>query len=160
MEEDEFDFDEDIEEEIRGMQRIANAIFEKIAKEKLNAKKPFTYGFSIRIEGENRKLKEKKEELLEPINKKEPLTDVIEGERKVSITAEIPEVEKKEDINIETTENTLKISVDTPRIKYYKEIPLPCKINQDTANATYKNGILDIEFEKVKEKKRKKLNIN
>lgn len=167
MEEDEFEFfDKDIEEELRKMQRIAKAIFEKIAKEDFNAKKPFVYGFSMRVEDSKPIefknvqpiIKIKSRGLPKTINKKEQLIDVIEGEKTISITAEIPNVEKK-DIDIEATENSLTISINTPSVKYHKEIPLPCKIKQDTANVSYKNGVLDIEFEKAEGKKRKKINI-
>ncbi len=84
---------------------------------------------------------------------REPLTDIIEGDEEVSVTVEIPGVEK-EDIDLRVTENNLEIKVDTPQRKYYKNVELPCEVKPKTTKATYKNGILDIVIER-KEKKKK-----
>ncbi len=84
---------------------------------------------------------------------REPLTDVIEGENEVSVTVEIPGVEK-EDIDLRVTEKNLEIKVDTPQRKYHKNVELPCEVKPKTTKATYKNGILDIVIERKEKKKR------
>jgi len=60
---------------------------------------------------------------------------------------------KKEDIDLEVTENTLTIKVDTKDRKYYKEVELPCEVDPNSAKATYQNGVLDVELKKAKPKK-------
>lgn len=91
----------------------------------------------------------------EPIisEEREPLTDVIEGDTEVSVTVEIPGVEKK-DIDLRVTETNLEIKVNTPQRKYHKIVEFTCEVKPKTTKATYKNGILDIAIQR-KEKKKK-----
>jgi HSP20 family protein len=83
---------------------------------------------------------------------REPLTDVIEGETDVSVTVEIPGVEKN-DIDLHATEDKLEITVDTPQRKYHKIINLPADVIPKTTKATYKNGVLDVIITIKKKKK-------
>jgi HSP20 family protein len=135
------------------------------------------YGFSMRVGPDGkpqisefgntrprRKLEpaeeeEKKEELY--VAEREPLTDVIDCDDYISITLEIPGVEKNE-IDLTVKEDKVSISVDTNNRRYFKEIPLSAKVNTNTSRATYRNGVLDITLEKLepKEKKGKKVKIN
>ena len=85
---------------------------------------------------------------------REPLTDVIEGETDVSVTVEIPGVEKN-DIDLHATEDKLEITVDTPQRKYHKIVNLPADVIPKTTKATYKNGVLDVTITIKKKKKDK-----
>jgi HSP20 family protein len=78
---------------------------------------------------------------------REPLTDVIEDARQVSITMELPGVEKK-DIDVHLTDDELEIAVDNERRKYHKRVKLPAKVDAKTIKATYTNGILDVTVQK------------
>jgi HSP20 family protein len=82
----------------------------------------------------------------------EPLTDIIEGDDSVSITVEIPGVER-DDVDLTATDDTLEITVDTPTRKYHKVIDLPCCVKAKSTKATYKNGVLDIVLDKKEKKK-------
>ena len=82
---------------------------------------------------------------------REPLTDIIEGEKDVAVTVEIPGVEK-EDVDLHVTEDTLEIIVNTAKRKYHKKVDLPCNVKPKTTKATYKNGVLDVVIQR-KEKK-------
>lgn len=118
--------------------------------------KPFVRGFAITFGpdgkphfnefgnrfGEGAKISEERE----------PLTDVMEDEKVISVTVELPGVER-EDIDIGVTEDTLEINVDTPQRKYHKKLQLPAKVKPETTKATYKNGVLDVEIEKKERKK-------
>jgi len=75
--------------------------------------------------------------------------DVIEWDKTVSITTEIPGCSEK-DIDLEFTENKVIIRVDAEESKYYNEVELPCDVDVDSATTSYQNGILDIELKKVK----------
>jgi len=55
---------------------------------------------------------------------REPLVDVMSTDGEIKVIAELPGVEKK-DIKLHGTENTLTISVDTPKRKYHKEVQIP-----------------------------------
>jgi HSP20 family protein len=87
-------------------------------------------------------------------NEREPPIDVIEGDDTVSITIEIPDVEK-EDIKIITTEETLEINFKTPNKNYRKVINLPCSVIEKSTKITNKNGIFDIVIKRKKKKKKK-----
>ena len=82
----------------------------------------------------------------------EPLTDIIEADNDVSITVELPGVEK-DDIDLNVTDNALEIKVDTPQRKYQKTLDLPCDVKPKTTKATYKNGILDVVINRKEKKK-------
>ena len=62
-------------------------------------------------------------------NEQEVPLDVIEGKDAVSITVEIPGVEK-EDIESTVTDKILKINVNSPMHKYHKSINLPCHVKE------------------------------
>jgi HSP20 family protein len=87
-------------------------------------------------------------------NEREIPIDVIEEDDTVSITIEIPDVEK-EDIKIITTEETLEINVKTPNKNYRKVINLPCSVKEKSTKITYKNGIFDIVIKRKKKNKKK-----
>lgn len=94
------------------------------------------------------------------LESREPLVDVIEAKDSISVTAEVPGVDK-EDIEVEVTEDSLTIRVDKEDRKYYKHIELPAPVDSNSATATYRNGILDIEIKKAvpEQKKGRKINI-
>lgn len=77
------------------------------------------------------------------IDEREPLVDVIEGDREVMVVAELPGIET-EDISLYLSEDILRIDVDTVARRYHKKLKLPCRIRSDTARATYKNGVLEV----------------
>ena len=83
---------------------------------------------------------------------REPLVDVITGDELVQVTAEVPGVDKQ-DIDLTVAENSLIISVDTEKYKYHKEVPLPERIDPESASATYKNGVLEVSLRKLAKKK-------
>lgn len=122
--------------------------------------KPVVHGFKIHYgpDGKpiiedfgNKQIKSPEGEALIS-EEREPLTDIIEGDEDVSITVEIPGVEK-EDIDLNATNDALEIKVDTPQRKYHKKLILPCDILPKTTKATYKNGILDIVLRRREKKK-------
>lgn len=154
------DFDRDFED----MREYMDKMFERalrLHRDENERAKPFVYGFSVRVGpdgiphiqefGNTRKSLINRKNLDEGWGR-EPLTDVIESEDGVSITAELPGVEKK-DINLEVAGNKLEIKVDTENRKYQKSIDLPDDVDPDSVNATYQNGVLDVTVKKLKPKK-------
>lgn len=122
--------------------------------------KPFVHGFKIqygpdgkpRIEDfGNKPIKTPDGEQLIS-EEREPLTDIIEGDEDVAITVELPGVER-EDIDLNATNESIEIKVDTPQRKYHKKLALPCDVIPKTTKATYKNGILDIVLKRREKKK-------
>jgi len=152
----------DIEKEIRRMEEWMNRIMREFGRGEI--KGPYVYGFSMRIGPDGKPQIQEfgnvpkrygiREESLEEY--REPLVDVMENDKTVSITAEIPGVNKEDiDLDLHEDENVLVIKVDTPERKYYKEVELPCKVKPESVKATYKNGILDIVFERAEPRKKK-----
>ena len=84
-----------------------------------------------------------------PAGTREPFTDVTREGDKVHVTVELPGV-RKEDIDLEVTDSTLSVSVDTESKKFAKSIALPCDVKSDTAKAEYNNGILEVVMESKK----------
>lgn len=76
----------------------------------------------------------------------EPFSDVVEENGKVRVTMEIPGV-KKEDIVLDSTENSVSVRAETPKKTFTKTVALPCDIKTDSAKAVYNNGILEITFD-------------
>jgi len=87
---------------------------------------------------------------LEIKEKREPLADVITFSNKVQVVIELPGVEKK-DIKLIGTENSMIVSVDTPQREYYKKLEMPVKVDPKTAKSLYKNGVLEVTIQKMKE---------
>jgi HSP20 family protein len=78
---------------------------------------------------------------------REPLTDVIDCGETLAVTVELPGVER-DDIELEISNDTLTIRVDTDERRYYKEVDLPEAVEEDTTKASYKNGVLDVTLRK------------
>jgi len=113
-------------------------------------------------------------ESLLPAQARQPFIDIIEGDKDLIATAEIPGLEK-EDISINLTSDTLEISAETKKEekkedegyiyqerhsgRYYRAVSLPSTIDPDNAKASYKNGVLEIKMPKSEIKKKRSLEI-
>ncbi|BAZ98894.1 MULTISPECIES: Hsp20/alpha crystallin family protein [Methanothermobacter] len=100
--------------------------------------------------------------------------DVMETDDAIIIKTDLPGV-KKEDINIELTENTISISavfeeeVEIEEADFIKkerkygeakrEMRLPEKIRVEDAKAKFENGVLTVELPKVEVKKKQTLKV-
>ena len=74
------------------------------------------------------------------------------------VYAELPGVDKK-DIQLSVTDESLTISVDRENRRYYKEVSLPTKVKPETAKAKYKNGVLEVTFEKALKQSKKQIKV-
>ncbi len=82
-------------------------------------------------------------------SEREPVVDVIEEEAQIKVVAELPGV-KKEDVQLNATENSVTIRVDGEKRKYFKEIELSAEVEPGSARATCTNGILEVTLDKKK----------
>ena len=152
-------FGSDFEKLFEEMEKMMEEAFQGAFPE---MEQPFVRGFSVRIGPDGKPLIQEfgNKSLRAPSGEpqiseeREPLTDVIEGNKTVSVTMEIPGVDK-DDIDLCATEDSLEITVDHPQRKYHKLLNLPCGVKPGTTKATYRNGVLDVEIER-KEKKEKR----
>ena len=109
-----------------------------------------------------------------PSEYREPFIDVMESDKEIIATAEMPGIEKK-DIKINVTEDMLEISAETKQEEkkeekgyiyrerrsgsYYRAISLPSPVDPDNSKATYENGVLEIKMPKTEVKKKTPLMI-
>lgn len=118
---------------------------------------PFVYGYSVKI-GPNGKpvIREfgnmkpgigEEEQPLSLHDRREPLVDVMEDDESIKVIAELPGVEKS-DIKLHATLRGMTINVDNAERKYFKELEFPVEIDRSTAKSSYRNGILEIKFQK------------
>lgn len=121
---------------------------------------PFYYGYTMTV-GPNGKpiVKEYgnvKPELLPSTDTREPIVDVIvdEKEKLVKLVAEIPGVEKT-DVKILVQDKFVDISAEHDEKKYHVKVPIKHKVNENSAKASYKNGILELVFKLIEDEKPK-----
>lgn len=163
-----FDFikDEEFEKIFEEMQKyFENGSFkemlEDMFKNGIDPNKQFIQGFKVNIDpsGKPKIQKFGTKPTITPdgttkiSNQQEPLTDIIECDDTISVTIEVPGV-NKEDINLNVGTNTLEISVNTPQKRYHKIVDLPSTVKEKSSQATYNNGILDIVIEKKNKQKK------
>ncbi len=85
---------------------------------------------------------------------REPLVDVINHAKEIRVVVEVPGVDKR-DIKLKTTPDTLSITVHSSQRKFAKTLKLPEPVLEETAKATYKNGILEVVVQKKKPSEKK-----
>jgi HSP20 family protein len=84
-------------------------------------------------------------------SEREPLANVTTTDKEVKVLVEMPGVGSKENIKINAYDTTLEVRSDEPSKKYHQVIDLPQEADIETAKSAYKNGILEITFQKKKE---------
>jgi HSP20 family protein len=94
--------------------------------------------------------------MAEPLvrSEREPLADIITSNNEVKVVVELPGV-NKENIKINAYDNSLEIMTNDPQKKYHRVIDLPQEADIETVKSTYKNGILEIVFNKKEQAKPK-----
>ena len=155
----------DIDDMFREMEKMMDEelknFTEKVPKEYVKERKlpdgstvkelgPFVYGYSMKIGPDGKpeiqefgNIKKDLKGAPQIKDEREPLVDIVETNGEIHVVVELPGVEKV-DIKLHGTEDSLTISVDTPRYKYYKEVELPVKVRVKEATSRYKNGVLEV----------------
>ncbi|MDB5053727.1 MAG: heat-shock protein Hsp20 [Bacilli bacterium] len=104
-----------------------------------------------------------------------PKIDIHETDHDVVASCNLPGIEKKEDINIDISNNVLTISGSIQRSNDIKEdqfhqkeryfgrfdrsVRLNTQVSNENVQASYKNGVLEVRLPKQKEETRKQINI-
>ena len=105
---------------------------------------------------------------------RQPFIDLIETEKEIVATAEMPGL-KKEDIKINITDERLEISTESKHEEekcckdylfkeirsrsYYRSVRLPSLVDPNNAKASYNNGILEVKMQKTEIKKKTSIKI-
>ena len=129
---------------------------------------PFVYGYSMTIGPDGKPRVREFGNVRSPLagfglgattrplisSEREPLADITAKDKEIKVILEMPGV-NKENIKINAYDTTLEVRSDNPQRKYHEVIDLPPEADVETARSTYKNGILEIVFDKKKESKPK-----
>jgi HSP20 family protein len=84
---------------------------------------------------------------------REPIVDVFDEGDSILVVAEMPGVSIS-DVQIDVKGDVLSISTaQTAPRKYAKEVLLPAAVNVATQRSTFKNGVLELRFHKVRGKR-------
>ncbi len=166
-----FGFGGDIFEEMnRLFEDMFKEIWEQVPRDLIRERKlpdgttvreagPFVYGYSVTMGPDGKPIVREFGNVrpragafpgraaFEVKEEREPLVDTIVEDDVIKVVAEVPGVEK-DDIKLECAENSLVISVDSEKRKYYKELDLPEPVDPDSAKASYKNGVLEVALKK------------
>ena len=79
-----------------------------------------------------------------------------EKDRVLTIVAEMPGIEKS-DIRVSVADDIVSISAEHGEKKYGTQVPLKYSIDENSAKAKYKNGILELTFTLAEEKTKGKI---
>jgi HSP20 family protein len=129
---------------------------------------PFVYGYSMTIGQDGKPRVREFGNLRSPLagfgvgsynrplisSEREPLADIRITDKEVTVILEMPGV-NKENIKVNASDNLVEVNNNDPQRKYHEVIDLPPEVDIETAKSTYKNGILEIVFNKKKESKAK-----
>lgn len=112
--------------------------------------------------------------MVEPSGMREPHVDVIEREDELVVSVELPGVER-EDIELTIADNVLRVKAkreeevekkeenylyrERTYSGYYRSIPLPMDVDADRAEATFKNGVLEVKLPKVAAEKMSRIEV-
>ena len=121
---------------------------------------PYCYGYTMTIGPDGKPVVKEygnvKPGLLSTSDTREPLVDTIvdEKEKVVKLIAEMPGVEKS-DVKIVVENKTVELSAEHGDKKYHTKVPVQHKVDENSAKASYKNGVLQIVFKLIEEEKPK-----
>lgn len=119
----------------------------------------YSFGYTMTVGPDGKLVVKKfgdaaKPDLHQNSDTREPVVDVIvdKKEEAVKLIAEMPGVEKT-DVEILVEANKIvDISAERDNKKYHVRVPLRHKVVEDSAKASYKNGILQLVFKLVDSK--------
>ena len=122
---------------------------------------PLFYGYTMTVGPDGKPSVQEygnvKSEHLSISNTREAIVDTIvdEKEKVVKLIVEMPGVEKT-DVKILVDKNVVDISAEHGEKKYHSKVPLQQKVDENSAKASYKNGVLEIVFKQAVEKQTSK----
>ena len=125
-----------------------------------SASGPYYYGYTMTVGPDGKPVVKEygnvKPGLLQTSDTREPVVDTIvdEKENVVKLIAEMPGVEKT-DVKIVVDNKTVDLSAERDEKKYHAKVPLKHKVDENSAKASYKNGILQIVFKLIEDEKPK-----
>ncbi len=144
----------------RFFRRMSNSFFnidEIFEESKGNGSSSCCYGYTITVGPDGKPIVKEygnvKPDQLPASDTREPIVDTIvdEKEKTVKLVDEMPGVEKT-DVKIVVEDKIVDLSAERDEKKYHVKVPLKHKVDENSAKASYKNGILELVFKVVDEK--------
>jgi HSP20 family protein len=113
---------------------------------------PFVWGFNMRFRPDGRPSVEEFGNVSSQgvLGYMEPATDVIERADSVSVVIELPGV-AKEEIDLRASVESLYLSVNSSFRKYEKDVRFSCRVQPETTQARYNNGVLEVTLRRADE---------
>lgn len=125
---------------------------------------PFFYGFSWNQRpGEEPEVREfgnihqGREGTME-IGERKPLVDVFDTDGQIQVVAEMPGIEKS-DVELTVDGRNLEIHAARGDRRYNETVELPADVDDNSAKATYKNGVLEVTLKKLHKQNKKKIDV-
>jgi HSP20 family protein len=134
-------------------------IFEEF-KTKGSNQGPYYYGYTMTVGPDGKPIVKEygntKPELVSASNTREPIVDTIvdEKEKLVKLVAEMPGVDKS-DVKVVVQDKSVNLSAEHGEKKYQVNVPIQYKVDEKSAKASYKNGILELVFKLAEDEKPK-----
>ena len=134
-------------------------IFEEF-KTKGSNQGPYYYGYTMTVGPDGKPIVKEygntKPELVSASNTREPIVDTIvdEKEKLVKLVAEMPGVDKS-DLKVVVQDKSVNLSAEHGEKKYQVNVPIQYKVEENSAKASYKNGILELVFKLAEDEKSK-----
>ena len=125
-------------------------IFEEF-KTKGSNQGPYYYGYTMTVGPDGKPIVKEygntKSELVSAPNTREPIVDTIvdEKEKLVKLVAEMPGVDKS-DLKVVVQDKSVNLSAEHGEKKYQVNVPIQYKVEENSAKASYKNGILELVY--------------
>jgi HSP20 family protein len=149
----------------RDFDEMFNEMLEEMESGNIQQEGPFFYGFSLNQRpGEEPEVREfgnirPGKDTVE-IGERKPLIDVFDTDGTIQVVAEMPGIEKS-DVELSVDGRNLEIHAARGDRRYNETVELPTDVDEDSAKATYKNGVLEVTLNKIpKVKKGKKINVD
>jgi HSP20 family protein len=128
-------------------------------KERHKTQGPYVYGFSMTTGPDGKPVIKEfgnikrdrqptKAQIREIKEQTEPLVDVLEQDKTITILAQLPGA-KQEDIHVDVNEAQVTISVDIEEHNFYKKLQLPALVEPQSIETTFRNGVLQIKLQKM-----------
>jgi HSP20 family protein len=121
---------------------------------------PYYYGYTMTVGPDGKPVVKEygnvKPNLLPTSDTREPIVDTIVDEKGkvVKLIAEMPGVEKS-DVKVVVENKSVDLSATHNEKKYHVKVPLKNIVDENSAKASYKNGVLEIIFKLIEEEKPK-----
>lgn len=141
-------FEEDFKDMRKKIDKMLRSFFQKSSPE---SKKPFVYGFSVRV-GKDGVPKIREFGTMKPTvegqdpSEREPVYDVIEAADEIYITVDLPGT-TPEKIRLRASEKVLTVEAEGFR-RYWKVVDLPDRVEASSLGWTFNNGVLDVKLAK------------